>query len=57
MSESLKQKLAPKLGVSAIVEREGWGGVSSEKCGRLVQAAIEVAEETMAQQQPRPRRY
>ncbi len=50
MSEELKERLAPRLGVAPTVQREGWGGVSSRDCGRLVQAALEIAEESLKQQ-------
>ncbi len=55
MSEELKWQLAPKLGVRPTVEQGGWGAVSARDCGRLVHAAIEVAEEEMLRQAP-PRR-
>ena len=47
MSEALKQELASKLGVEGTVERAGWGAVSSRDCGRLVRAAVEVAEQNL----------
>ena len=49
MSERLKFELAQELGVSGIVDREGWGGVSARNCGRLVQLAIKRAEEALAE--------
>ncbi|MDA8346055.1 MAG: small, acid-soluble spore protein, alpha/beta type [Thermaerobacter sp.] len=55
MSEELKQQLASKLGVGPTVASEGWGSVSSRDCGRLVQAALEVAEQNL--QQRTPQRY
>lgn len=47
MSEQLKYELAKELGVADIVRREGWGGVPARDCGRLVQLAIQHAEEAL----------
>lgn len=49
MSDRLKYELAKELGVAQTVDREGWGGVPSRDCGRLVQKAIELAERSLAQ--------
>ena len=46
MSERLKEEIARELGVYDIVQREGWGSVSSQICGRMVQKAIEKANQT-----------
>lgn len=48
MSENLKMEIARELGVSDIVQSEGWGAVSSRDCGRIVQKAIEMAERSVA---------
>jgi len=48
MSDALKWELAKELGVAHIVATEGWGGVPSRECGRLVQKAIELAERSLA---------
>ena len=50
MSEQLKYEIARELGVDQIVATEGWGGVSSRDCGRVVAKAIEMAERSIAQQ-------
>lgn len=47
MSEALKWELAKEMGVAEIVQREGWGGVPSRYCGRLVRLAIERAERSL----------
>ena len=47
MSEALKQEIARKLGVDDQVRRDGWGSVSSRDCGRMVQSAIEIAEQSL----------
>lgn len=48
MSDALKVELARELGVADVVEREGWGPVSSRDCGSLVRLAIERGERSMA---------
>ena len=50
MSEQLKYEIARELGVDQIVATEGWGGVSSRDCGRVVSKAIEIAERSISQQ-------
>ena len=47
MSEALKEEIARQLGVDNQVRREGWGSVSSRDCGRMVQSAIEIAENSL----------
>lgn len=47
MSEALKYELAAELGVLDLVQREGWGSVTSRQCGNLVTKAIERAEESL----------
>lgn len=49
MSDELKYELAKELGVDEVVQREGWGGVSSRQCGNLVSAAIRYAEKNLAE--------
>lgn len=43
MSENLKYEIAKELGVFDIVQKEGWGSVSSRDCGNIVTKAIEIA--------------
>jgi len=50
MSEALKQEIARKLGVDGQVARDGWGAVSSRDCGRVVQVAIRMAEDSLSKQ-------
>lgn len=50
MSEQLKYEIARELGVDHIVATEGWGGVSSRDCGRVVAKAIEIAEKSLTRQ-------
>jgi small acid-soluble spore protein F (minor alpha/beta-type SASP) len=47
MSDALKNEIARQLGVEGTVQREGWGSVSSRNCGRIVQQAIEMAENSL----------
>lgn len=48
MSESLKEEIARQMGVEDQVRRDnGWGSVSSRDCGRIVQKAIEMAENSV----------
>ena len=49
MSDQLKYELAKEIGVVDLVDREGWGAVSSRDCGNLVKAAISYAEKSMEQ--------
>lgn len=51
MSEQLKYELASELGVADIVQREGFGGVTSRDCGNLVRLAIERASGSVQQGQ------
>lgn len=51
MSEQLKYELASELGVADIVQREGFGGVTSRDCGNLVRLAIERASGSAQQGQ------
>ncbi len=47
MSGELRYELAKELGVTDIVDREGFGAVSSRDCGNLVRLAIQRAESTL----------
>ncbi len=51
MSEALKMEIAKELGVADIVNREGFGGVSSRDCGNMVSKAIEIANRSVMQSQ------
>ena len=52
MSDHLKYEIARELGVDHIVATEGWGAVSSRDCGKMVAKAIEIAERSLANNQP-----
>lgn len=47
MSENLKYEIANELGVLNTVKNEGWGSVSSRKCGNMVTKAIEIANRSL----------
>ena len=47
MSEALKEEVARRMGVYSQVHQQGWGSVSSRDCGRMVQTAIEIAENSI----------
>jgi small acid-soluble spore protein F (minor alpha/beta-type SASP) len=49
LSESTKLKLGERLGVDAIVRRDGWGAVPARQCGMLVREAVRLAEEQLKQ--------
>lgn len=51
MSEALKMEIAKELGVAEIVNREGFGGVSSRDCGNMISKAIEIANRSVMQNQ------
>lgn len=54
MSDDLKMEFARELGVYDIVQREGFGGVTSRDCGNLVRLAIEKAEKMLPDNQNGP---
>ncbi len=47
MSEELKHEIARELGVYDVVQKQGWGAVTSRDCGNMVKKAIEIAEKNM----------
>ena len=51
MSEALKMEIAKELGVADLVNREGFGGVSSRDCGNMISKAIEIANRSVMQNQ------
>gem|GEM_PF-277260 len=52
LSPRSKAAIARELGVADIVDREGWGAVSSRACGQVVRIAVEHAERLLAEQGP-----
>jgi small acid-soluble spore protein F (minor alpha/beta-type SASP) len=52
MSEELKMELAKDLGFYETVQKEGWGGITTRDAGNMVKRAIQLAEESLARQNP-----
>lgn len=50
MSEQFKMELAKDLGIYDTVQKEGWGGITTRDAGNLVKRAIQIAEQTLANQ-------
>ncbi|BCJ87421.1 small, acid-soluble spore protein, alpha/beta type [Effusibacillus dendaii] len=50
MSEQLKIELAKELGFYDTVQREGWESIRAKDAGNMVKRAIEIAEQTLANQ-------
>jgi len=50
MSSRLKEEIAKELGFYDVVQREGWGGIRARDAGNMVKRAIELAEQSLAQQ-------
>lgn len=50
MSEALKVEIAKELGFYDVVQREGWGGITTRDAGNMVKRAIQLAEEQLAKQ-------
>jgi small acid-soluble spore protein F (minor alpha/beta-type SASP) len=50
MSESFKEELAKELGFYDTVQKEGWGGIRARDAGNMVKRAIEIAEQSLANQ-------
>jgi len=48
LSDASMHRIAEHLGVTGIVEREGWGGVSARDCGGVVAVAVRIAEQALA---------
>jgi small acid-soluble spore protein F (minor alpha/beta-type SASP) len=53
MSEQFKYELAKSLGFHETVEKEGWGSIRAKDAGNMVKRAIQIAEQTLTNQQPR----
>ncbi|HBI03139.1 MAG TPA: protein sspF [Paenibacillaceae bacterium] len=52
MSEEFKMELAKDLGFYDTVQKEGWGGITTRDAGNMVKRAIQLAEESLARQNP-----
>ncbi|MFB4165060.1 small, acid-soluble spore protein, alpha/beta type [Alteribacillus sp. JSM 102045] len=49
MSEDLKVEIAKELGFYETVQKEGWGGIKSRDAGNMVKRAVQMAEESLAE--------
>lgn len=50
MSSRLKEEIAKELGFYDVVEREGWGGIRARDAGNMVKRAVEMAQQSLANQ-------
>lgn len=50
MSEEFKAELAKELGFYDTVKREGWGAITTKDAGNLVKRAIQIAEQSLSNQ-------
>ncbi|WP_175989776.1 small, acid-soluble spore protein, alpha/beta type [Bacillus sp. Marseille-Q1617] len=48
MSDQLKEELAQELGFYDVVQKDGWGGITSRDAGNMVKRAVERASSQMA---------
>jgi small acid-soluble spore protein F (minor alpha/beta-type SASP) len=55
MSDAFKIELAKELGFYDVVQREGWGGITTRDAGNMVKRAIQIAEQHLARTGPAPR--
>ncbi|MEI5909617.1 small, acid-soluble spore protein, alpha/beta type [Bacillus spongiae] len=45
MSMALKEELAKELGIYEIVQKDGWGGITSRDAGNMVKLAVKHAQD------------
>lgn len=50
MSDSFKEELAKELGFYDTVQKEGWGGIRARDAGNMVKRAIQIAEQSLSNQ-------
>jgi small acid-soluble spore protein F (minor alpha/beta-type SASP) len=48
MSDQLKEELAQELGFYDVVQKDGWGGITSRDAGNMVKRAVERASGQLA---------
>ncbi|MGR3766408.1 small, acid-soluble spore protein, alpha/beta type [Rossellomorea sp. NS-SX7] len=48
MSDQLKEELAQELGFYDVVQKDGWGGITSRDAGNMVKRAVELASSQLA---------
>ena len=48
MSDQLKEELAQELGFYDVVQKDGWGGITSRDAGNMVKRSVELAISQLA---------
>lgn len=50
MSTEFKEELAKELGFYDVVQKDGWGGITTRDAGNMVKKAVEIAERSLVEQ-------
>jgi small acid-soluble spore protein F (minor alpha/beta-type SASP) len=53
MSSQFKEELAKDLGFYDVVQKEGWGGIRAKDAGNMVKRAVELAQASLMNSNPR----
>ena len=52
MSDQLKAEIAQELGFYDVVQKDGWGGITSRDAGNMVKRAVERASGQLSRNHP-----
>lgn len=52
MSDQLKEEIAQELGFYDVVQKDGWGGITSRDAGNMVKRAVERAGQQLSENRP-----
>ncbi|MFC7787245.1 MULTISPECIES: small, acid-soluble spore protein, alpha/beta type [unclassified Rossellomorea] len=52
MSDQLKEEIAQELGFYDVVQKDGWGGITSRDAGNMVKRAVELASQRLSENRP-----
>ncbi|MDT9027778.1 MULTISPECIES: alpha/beta-type small acid-soluble spore protein [Rossellomorea] len=52
MSDQLKEEIAQELGFYDVVQKDGWGGITSRDAGNMVKRAVELASQQLSENRP-----
>jgi small acid-soluble spore protein F (minor alpha/beta-type SASP) len=52
MSDQLKEEIAQELGFYDVVQKDGWGGITSRDAGNMVKRAVELASQQLSGNRP-----
>ncbi|MGD6850265.1 small, acid-soluble spore protein, alpha/beta type [Rossellomorea aquimaris] len=52
MSDQLKEEIAQELGFYDVVQKDGWGGITSRDAGNMVKRAVELASQKLSENRP-----